>query len=233
VDVAWSLGFAPIVIFFACFTHGWPERRWLIAGMATLWSLRLGGHIYFRVMGHHPREDVRYAQLRVDWAENLNAKMFGFFQLQALLLPILSVPFLIACVNEKPGIGIAEYTGLALWLVALLGESLADHQLKRFRADPKNHGEVCQAGLWRYSRHPNYFFEWLIWMAFFVFALGSPLGCVSVYCPAIMLHFLLRVTGIPMTEAQSVKSKGQKYIQYQKTTSAFVPWLPKRPNETV
>lgn len=227
VDAAWSAGFAPIVIFFALYTHGWQVRRWLIAGMVTLWSLRLGSHVYFRVMSHHPKEDVRYAQLRIDWGAKLNSKMLGFFQLQALLLPILSVPFLISCLNPQPGLGIVEYLGLGLWFIALAGESLADAQLKQFRADSKNHGEVCQLGLWRYSRHPNYFFEWLMWMAFFAFALGSPLGCTSIYCPALMLYFLLRVTGIPMTEAQSIKSKGEKYLRYQQTTSAFVPWFPK------
>jgi len=227
VDVAWSIGFLPIVIFFALFNHGWAERRWLIAGMVSLWSIRLGSHVYFRVMGHHPKEDVRYAQLRIDWAPNLNTKMFWFFQLQAALLPFLSVPFLIACLNEQPAIHVIEWIGLGLWLVALIGEAVADSQLKHFRADSKNHGEVCQVGLWRYSRHPNYFFEWLMWLAFYAFALGSPLGCTAIYCPALMLYFLLRVTGIPMTEAQSVKSKGAKYIAYQKTTSAFVPWFRK------
>src|SRR6202012_814342 len=178
VDVAWSVGFAPIVIFFATFNHGWTERRWLIAGMVALWSLRLGAHVYFRVMGHHPQEDVRSAQLRRDWGKNVNAKMFWFFQLQAGLLPLLSVPFLMACLNSQAEFHVIEWIGLGLWLVALIGETVADWQLKRFRADPKNRGEVCQVGLWHYSRHPNYFFEWLMWLAFYAFALGSPLGCV-------------------------------------------------------
>ena len=227
IDIAWSAGFVPIVIFYAAYNHGWAPRRWLIAGMVTLWSARLGAHVYFRVMGQHPKEDVRYVQLRKDWSRNLNTKMFWFFQLQAALLPFLAVPFLISCLNDQPGIRVIEWVGSGLWLVALIGETVADSQLKHFRAYPKNHGEVCEVGLWRYSRHPNYFFEWLMWMAFFLFALGSPLGCATIYCPALMLYFLLRVTGIPMTEAQSVKSKGEKYIRYQKTTSAFLPWFRK------
>jgi steroid 5-alpha reductase family enzyme len=227
VDIAWSAGFAPVAAFYAWHNHGLPARRWLIAGMVAIWSLRLGIHLYVRVMGHHPHEDVRYAELRREWGAKANVKMFGFFQLQAALLVILSIPFLIICLNTNPGIQLIEFIGAGLWLFALLGESVADLQLKQFRADPKNQGEVCQSGLWRYSRHPNYFFEWLVWLAFYVFALGSPLGCTAIYCPALMLYFLVRVTGIPMTEALSVKSKGEKYLTYQRTTSAFIPWFRK------
>jgi steroid 5-alpha reductase family enzyme len=115
--------------------------------------------------------------------------------------------------------------GAAIWLVALAGEGLADFQLKRFKADPANAGKICQSGLWNYSRHPNYFFEWLVWVGFFVFAWDSPGGCLTVLCPGLMLYFLLHVTGIPITEEFSVKSKGDAYRQYQQATSAFVPWF--------
>ena len=100
-------------------------------------------------------------------------------------------------------------------------------QLKQFKANPANKGRVCQAGLWNFSRHPNYFFEWLVWVAFFLFALGSPWGWVTIYCPALMLFFLLKVTGIPMTEELAVKTKGDAYREYQRTTSVFVPWFKK------
>lgn len=231
VDIAWSLGFAPVALLYAAGADGYLPRRELMLAMAALWSLRLGIYLYFRVMGHHPVEDRRYAELRREWGANVNAKMFGFFQLQAALLVVLSVPFLIVCLNPKPGINLLEWLGLGLWLVAVVGESIADHQLKQFKRNPANKGEVCQLGLWHYSRHPNYFFEWLVWVAFFVFALGSPLGCTSVYCPALMLYFLLRVTGIPMTEDLAVKTKGEKYLAYQRTTSGFVPWFPKRSSQ--
>lgn len=117
------------------------------------------------------------------------------------------------------------------WLCALAHRPpwriLADRQLARFRADPANKGKVCQAGLWNYSRHPNYFFEWLVWVGYAVFALGSPWGWLGLIAPALMLHFLLNVTGIPMTEELSLKSKGDAYRAYQRTTSAFVPWFKK------
>ena len=98
VDIAWSYAFAPVAIFFAATTHGNPTRRWLIAGMATLWSLRLGTHLYFRVMGHHPQEDVRYAKMREKWGNNLKSQVLIFFELQAVLIVLLSAPFLIAFV---------------------------------------------------------------------------------------------------------------------------------------
>jgi steroid 5-alpha reductase family enzyme len=101
---------------------------------------------------------------------------------------------------------------------------VADQQLKRFRQDPANKGKVCQTGLWNYSRHPNYFFEWLVWVAFFLAAAATPLGWLTVYCPALMLYFLFRVTGIPATEEQSIRTKGEAYREYQRTTSVFVPW---------
>ncbi len=227
VDVAWSLGFLPITLGFALLAHGDPVRRALVAGMAGLWSLRLGVHIAVRVRAHHPQEDVRYAQLRKEWGARLKAKTFWFFQFQAGLLAALATVFLIPCLNGRRGITALEWAGVALWIVALAGESLADAQLKAFKARPENRGKICQQGLWNYSRHPNYFFEWLVWVAFFIFAWDSPGGCFTAVCPGLMLFFLLRVTGIPMTEALSVKSKGDAYRKYQRTTSAFVPWFKK------
>ena len=106
-------------------------------------------------------------------------------------------------------------------------EALADAQMKRFKAAPANRGQVCQVGLWRFSRHPNYFFEALIWVGFALFALGSPHGWIALSCPVLMLYFLLKVTGIPLTEEYAVKSKGAAYREYQRTTSAFIPWFHK------
>jgi len=227
VDIAWSLGFAPLAVFYAACGPGWQTRRCVMAGMAVLWSLRLGLHLLVRVKRLHPEEDTRYRQLRAEWGANANTKMFWFFQMQALLLVVLSLPFLFACLNPAPDLTVFEWAGMAVWVLALAGEGASDHQLKVFKEDPANKGRVCQAGLWRYSRHPNYFFEWLIWVAFFLFALGSRWGWVTIYCPSLMLFFLLKVTGIPMTEALSVKARGDEYRAYQRTTSAFVPWFRK------
>lgn len=227
VDIAWSYAFAALAGFYALAGAGWPTRRAVIAAIVGVWSVRLGTHLAVRVTKHHPVEDTRYVQLRHDWAGNFHGKMFGFFQLQAVSVVMLGVAFLFAAQNRAPQLHPLEYAGAALWLLAIAGESLADAQLAAFKRDPAHRGQVCAVGLWRYSRHPNYFFEWLIWVAYFVFALASPWGWIALIGPAGILYLLLRVTGIPMAEAQSLRSKGDAYRHYQDTTSAFVPWFPR------
>lgn len=229
VDLAWSYAFGALALFYAWVGPGWAVRRALIATLALAWSVRLGTHLAIRVIGHHPTEDTRYRQLRIDWAAHFTAKMFAFFQMQALSVVVLGAAFLLVALNRAPALHPFEYAGATLWLLALAGESLADAQLAAFKRDPANRGRVCATGLWRYSRHPNYFFEWLIWVSFFVFALGSPWGWIAIVGPASMLWLLLRVTGIPMSEEQSVRSRGDAYRRYQQTTSAFIPWFPKAP----
>ncbi len=228
VDVAWSYAFALLAGFYALGGSGWLPRRGILATMAVLWSLRLGTHLLRRVAGHHPVEDGRYVQLRKDWACNFGPKMFGFFQLQAASVALLGVPFLLPVTNAVTVLHPLEIAGTALWFLALSGESLADAQLAAFKRDPGNKGRVCDAGLWRFSRHPNYFFEWLIWVAYFLFALGTPWGWLAVIGPASILFLLLNVTGIPLTEQQAERSKGDAYRRYQATTSAFLPWFPKK-----
>jgi steroid 5-alpha reductase family enzyme len=228
VDVAWAYAFAPIAAGYAAFAGGWPMRRVLLAALAVLWSVRLGSHLLRRVASHHPEEDGRYLEMRTRWKANFAWEMFKFYQIQALSLVILSVPFLIPSLNARTELHPLEVAGALLWFIALCGETLADAQLAAFKRNAANRGAVCDRGLWRYSRHPNYFFEWLVWVAFFIFACGSPWGWISVICPAVMLHLLLRVTGIPLTEQQALRSRGDAYRRYQQTTSAFFPWFPRR-----
>ena len=228
VDIAWSYAFAALATFYALAGPGWPLRRALIASLAVVWSLRLGTHLAIRVIGHHPTEDGRYIQLRKDWAGNFAPKMFGFFQLQAGTVVLLGAAFILAALNPTPALHPLEYVGAALWLLAISGEALADAQLAAFKKNPAHKGQVCAVGLWRYSRHPNYFFEWLIWVSFFIFSLASPYGWIAFIGPASILYLLLRVTGIPLTEEQSLRSRGDAYRRYQQTTSAFIPWFPKK-----
>ena len=225
VDVGWSANFALLALLYATFGEGWPTRKWVIAAMFSLWSLRLAGHLAKRIVGEP--EEGRYVELRQRWAGNLNAKFFGFFQLQALLNVVLALPLLIACSNPEPRLHLLEALGVAIWLVALIGESLADGQLAAFKRNPANRGKVCEVGLWRYSRHPNYFFEWTIWIGYAVFALASPWGWLALAMPALMLHFLINVPGVKATEEQALRSKGELYRDYQKRTSMFIP-LPRR-----
>ena len=182
---------------------------------------------------HHPAEDVRYAQLRAEWGAQVGPRMYRFFLFQGAVQILLSLPFAWVCLDPSPRgapfqLGVTGVMGMALWLVGIAGESVADRQLSRFRACPDNRGKVCNQGLWGWSRHPNYFFEWLVWVGYAVFASGSVWGWTGWLSPALMLHFLLNVTGIPMTEALSVRSKGDAYRLYQQTTSAFFPRPPRK-----
>lgn len=226
VDVAWAYAFGLLGVFYSLAGTGWMPRRIAVGVTALAWSLRLGTYLLRRVAHHHPREDQRYDQLRRAWSGNLGVKMFRFFQFQAISVVVLGAAFLLAARNPAPGFSALEIAGLVLWLVAVIGEAVADAQLAAFKRSAAPH-EVCARGLWRYSRHPNYFFQWLIWVGWFGFALASPAGWVAVIAPATILYLLLRVTGIPATEEQSLRSKGDAYRHYQARTSAFVPWAPR------
>lgn len=248
VDVVWSLGFVPLAILHlgvgALWHLGghagggvWNARPALVlTAMAVAWAGRLGLHLGRRVASHHPVEDVRYAALRVEWGADADRRMYGFFLLQGLIQVVLALPFMWVALDSgigrgALGLGWTGLMGMALWIAGIAGESVADRQLARFRADPGNRGQVCQVGLWRWSRHPNYFFEWLVWVGYAVFASGAGLGWLAWLSPLLMYHFLVNVTGIPMTEALSVKSKGDAYRRYQRTTSAFFPRPPRSDSE--
>lgn len=228
VDVAWALGFALVALIYLVAGVGALERKLLIATMVVIWSLRLGIYLWVRVARSHPEEDGRYAALRERFPTNTWPMFLLFFELQAVLLAVLSVPFALAASNPSAMFSPWEWAGAGLWLVAMLGEAVSDWQLHRFRSRPENKGRTCRTGLWGVSRHPNYFFEWLVWVAFFVFALGTPHGWIAIYAPVLMLYFLLRVTGVPATEAEALGSCGEEYREYQRTTSGFVPWFPRR-----
>lgn len=226
VDVGWALGLVILAAWYARQGPGFAARKWIMAGMVAFWGVRLAVHLASRI-SREP-EDGRYQKLRQDWqGENINLRFLFFFEFQALLDVALSIPFLVVSLDRNAGLGPFEYAGIGLWLAAVGGESVADAQLASFKRDPKNREHVCQVGLWNYSRHPNYFFEWFVWVAFTVYALGSPWGWVSFLCPALMLFFLLRMTGIPATEAQALRSRGEEYARYQRTTSALIPWFKK------
>jgi steroid 5-alpha reductase family enzyme len=229
VDPGWSAGLGLVALLYAALGPGWEPRRAAVAAMGLIWSVRLTAHLALRMRGKP--EEGRYRALRTEWeaaGHDVGRRFLVFFLFQGLLDVFLSIPMLLAVLNPTPRFSGWEVTAAALWLVSIVGESASDAQLERFRANPANRGRTCDTGLWRYSRHPNYFFEWLVWVAWLVFALGSPWGPLAILCPALMLFFLLRVTGIPATEEQAIRSRGEAYRRYQRTTSAFVPWFPKR-----
>lgn len=225
VDVFWAFNFPVIAILILFFGTGWELRKQVICGMVVVAGLRLGIHLWHRVIGHLDEEEGRYKQLRKEWAPNPDKKFFWFFQFQAISNVILAAPFFLIGLNTAPQFNAIEYAGMALWVIAVIGEGIADWQLQQFKKNPESKGEVCTLGLWNYSRHPNYFFQSLLWIAYFIFALSAPLGWIAVISPAIILYLLFNVTGIPATEEQSLRSKGDKYRIYQQTTSAFFPWF--------
>lgn len=228
VDMVWALGMAGSAAVYALTLEGAPLPRLLVAVLGGAWGLRLAWHIGRRTLGER-HEDGRYAYLREHWSD-AQGKFLLFFLAQAVMIVLLSLPFWIVAHNR---VGTwSWWTTLAVfaWLVAVAGESVADQQLSAWRRDPTHKGKTCDQGLWRYSRHPNYFFEWVHWFAYVLLAVGLPWGWVlaSLGGPALMLAFLYRVTGIPYTEAQSLRSRGDDYARYQHRTSAFFPLPPKR-----
>jgi steroid 5-alpha reductase family enzyme len=226
VDFGWAAGLALIGLLYGLWGGGDPTRRALVVVMSGLWGWRLALYLFVtRVVGKP--EEGRYQKLREDWRPFTNAKFLLFFQVQGLLDVLLSVAFLMPAMNTNPVIAWWEWASFGLWILAFAGECTADYQLHIFKNDPVNKGKTCRRGLWNYSRHPNYFFESLIWIALFLFALPSPYGFVAAIGPIIIIYFLFRITGIPATEEQALRTKGDDYREYQRTTSAFVPWFKK------
>jgi len=228
VDVAWAGGFAPMVLFYALAGAGDSTHRFLIGAIACAWSLRLATYLGLRVASHHPQEDGRYATLRREWASNLHLKMGTFFVVQGLLIVVLSLPFALVASSGQGELGAWDYAAITLFLMALAGESLADAQLRAFKANPAMRGRVCDQGLWGWSRHPNYFFEGLVWVSFALAATPLPHGWLAWLSPLLIYWFLTRVTGIRYTEEQLLQSKGAAYRDYQQRTNAFIPWPPSR-----
>ena len=227
VDIFWAFNFLIIAGVIWLLSDGFEMRKNILCALASLWSLRLGIYLLIRVGSHLDIEEGRYKQLRAEWAPNANLKFFVFFQMQALSNVFLAIPFFIIALNPEPHVSLLEYIGAGMWLLAIIGEGLSDFQLKQFKKNPANKGKVCEAGFWNYSRHPNYFFQLMIWISVLIFALPSPYGWISVVCPLVIGLLIFKVTGIPMTEEQSLRSKGDLYKEYQRTTSVFIP-LPKR-----
>lgn len=227
VGVGWTALVAGLAVLDARLGDGWAYRRAAVGFMMGSWGGRLAVYLLYDRVLNRP-EDGRYAGLRRDWGVDAPWRFFWFFQIQALAAAGFSLPALFASANADPRFSLVELVAAGLWVVAFAGESTADRQLLRFKSDAANRGRACRAGLWRFSRHPNYFFEWLIWIAFALFASASPWGWMAFACPAAMLYFLFKVTGIPLNEAQALRSRGDDYREYQRSTSAFVPWFPSR-----
>jgi len=224
VDVVWAAAMGGTALLYGALGEGAATPRLLVAMMGGVWGFRLSLFLLARVL--HEAEDGRYRYLRDYWNDH-QGKFFAFFMAQAAFVVIFSLPFLVAANNPVPGFTLWSWLAIAVWLLALGGEWLADQQLANWRRNPANRGRTCRAGLWRYSRHPNYFFEWLHWFAYVLLSIGSPWWWLSLAGPLLMLVSLRWITGIPYTEAQALRTRGEDYRAYQREVSEFFPWFPR------
>lgn len=227
IDPVWAAIIGVLALTYAVLADGDPARRLTAGLMGGVWGARLSFYILLRKVIGKP-EDPRYAELRRGWGERAERRMFEFYMLQAGAAAFFALPFLLAASNLAPGLNWLEKAAVLLWIVAFNGEAAADMQLDRFKSNPGNRGRICQDGLWNYSRHPNYFFEWLVWVSVFLFCVSSPWGWLTILCPAFMYHILIHVTGIPKAEEQALRTKGEAYREYMRTTSSFIPWFKKK-----
>ena len=227
VDVFWSFGTGAACTgaVLALPSGGADWRRDLVALLVALWSLRLGGYIALRVRSGP--EDVRYAAFRRRWGDAFDRKMIGLVLVQAPVSAVLALAALYAARQPDPGFGLLDAVGLAICCVSLAGETQADRQMKRFKADPANRGKVCDQGLWGWSRHPNYLFEAMFWLSFPVIAadVGDPWSFLSWAAPALMTALLRYGSGVPPLEAAMIEAKGDAYRDYQTRVPAIVPGL--------
>jgi steroid 5-alpha reductase family enzyme len=226
VDIAWGATGAMMAITTFFMTDGAPARKFLVVGMTVVWGFRLAFHIGLRSRGKG--EDFRYAAMRARAPKAFPKRsLVTVFFLQAVLIWAISLPAQVAQFPAVPrGLTLLDFLGLGVWSVGLMMEAVADAQLRKFLSDPANKGRVMNQGLWRYSRHPNYFGDSLIWWGIFLVAAATPGGWITIFSPILMTYFLMRVSGVPMLE-EALAERREGYREYMRETSPFVPWPPK------
>ncbi|ALS64280.1 DUF1295 domain-containing protein [Pandoraea apista] len=229
VDPVWAATLAGVAVLAASLGGGHAANRLFVGVAGGLWGLRLAAHLWRRNYGHP--EDARYRQFREQWGVHADRNMFWFFQLQGVIALLLATAFFVPAFSQHSPAPLAVVIAALVWLAAVTGEASADRQLRRFTSAPAHRGQVCQIGWWRYSRHPNYFFECLHWCVYPVLAFGTPWAWITLFSPLLMAWLLLRVSGIPLLEAHLMQSR-PGYKTYMQTTSALIPWPPKKAAET-
>ena len=227
VDSLWSLFFLLAAAIFATTAGELSDRAWLVLGLVTLWSLRLSLHITVRNWGEP--EDHRYEAIRENNEPGFVVKsLYIVFGLQGVLAWIISAP-LFTAINSAAAPGVLDAAALVLFLVGFVFEALGDWQLSRFSADENNRGKVLDTGLWRYTRHPNYFGEFCIWWAFWLFAAAAG-AWWTIFAPLLMSFLLLRVSGVTMLE-KTITNRRPGYAEYVRSTNAFFPGPRRRTQE--
>ncbi|PLX83286.1 MAG: steroid 5-alpha reductase [Desulfuromonas sp.] len=225
VDVAYGLAFVlaswSAYLFFG---EGHP-RQVLVLLLVTVWGARLAAHIFLRKRGEG--EDFRYRKWRQEWGDSFVWRSYlQIFLLQGGVVLVVALPVLTVIDRSGGPLGPLDLLGVLVWILGFGFEAVGDWQLLRFKGDPVNRGHVIQTGLWRYTRHPNYFGEATLWWGLFLIALGAPWGWAALLSPALIAFLLLKVSGIPMLEA---KYEGNpEFEAYRERTNAFFPWFPRR-----
>lgn len=227
VDIFWGAGFVIIAAVSFFFTEGLGGRKILVLSLVAVWGLRLTLHIFFRNRGKG--EDYRYQAMRRRHGERFwIVSLYTVFAFQGVLMWVISLPLQIAQVSPTPDrFTSLDYFGVAVWTAGFFFEAVGDHQLKRFKSDPKNKGKVMRRGLWAWTRHPNYFGDATLWWGYFLIALSTDLGVWTLVSPLIMTFLLMKVSGVALLEKSLAKTK-PGYRDYVRRTSAFFPLPPKR-----
>lgn len=230
IDTIWSFAVGLGGVIAALFANGNFDRRMVILIVISAWALRLGSHIGART--HGDDEDPRYAKLAEEWGDSAALRLFLFLQIQALAAFVLVLAVYLAAANDAPFANGLDIVAMIIAAAALGGEALSDLQLARFRKTPQAKTEVCETGFWRYSRHPNYFFEWLFWCCWLLFALPGPVwSWLAALAPLMMYWLLVHVSGIPPLEEHMLRSRGEKFRALQARVNAFFPG-PRKPEHT-
>ena len=228
VDAIWTLGVGAVGVAVALAPVGGGETVWrraVVAALAAAWSLRLGLHIVRRTL--KAGDDPRYRKMIEDWGERAPARLFAFLQAQAAVGAWLAVAIALAAHASGGALRLQDVVGMALMAAAVAGETLADSELARFKADPANRGAICDAGLWRLSRHPNYLCEFMLWVAVAVIALdpSAPLSVLALLAPAIMFWTLRYASGVPPLEEHLQRTRPERFAAYAARTPVFFPRL--------
>ncbi len=227
VDLFWGFGFVLTNVYYFISTDGLGLRKVILLILVSIWGLRLTGYLSWRNIGKG--EDYRYKQFRRKYGEKRYwwISFFQTFLLQGILMWLISAP-LLGAQYYGPGksLGILDYTGMVLWITGFIFETFGDYQLARFKADPSNKGKVLSSGLWRYTRHPNYFGDSAVWWGYGFLCLGA--GSIwPVLGSILMTALIIKVSGVALLERNLVDKKPE-YREYIEKTSAFIPWFPKK-----
>lgn len=224
VDIGWGLGFIILALFSFFKTHLYAPRHCIVTAMVILWGLRLSFHIWYRNRGRD--EDVRYGLWRKKWGEYIVLRsFFQVFMLQGIVMILVAQPVVLINSSLEISFKLLDAVGIAVWIIGFLFEFIGDYQLLCFLKKKNNHGKILTTGLWRYTRHPNYFGEATMWWGMFLIALSVPHGWTAIMSPATITFLLLYISGVPPAETSLWQN--QEFRRYAKKTSTFFPWFPK------